>query len=379
MGMLNESILHWGRQQAQFLTVQSAAVDRNFWISGVSKFVRYVTQIVILGWGAYLALQGELTGGMMIAAAIIVGRALQPLEGLIEGWRSFLQARAAYSRARAAIDAMQSEKPKLLLPRPQGRITVDRVLYLPPGSKEPVLNGVSFALDPGESLAIVGPSGSGKSTLTRILVGCLVPTAGKVRLDGTELRNWDRRQFGEYTGYLPQEVELFPGTITQNICRMRDDLSDASIYEAATLTGIHDMVCQLPHGYETQLERGGAPLSGGQKQRIALARAFFGNPSLVVLDEPNSNLDAAGEQALAETIARAKERRVTVVVVTLRPALLHNVDKVLIVRAGRVEAFGPPSEVLHRLVRTTAAQSDRPRACQTEREGRQVDCRRGIQ
>ncbi len=215
---------------------------------------------------------------------------------------------------------------------------------------------MSFTLDPGESLAIVGPSGSGKSTLTRILVGCLVPTAGKVRLDGTELRNWDRRQFGEYTGYLPQEVELFPGTITQNICRMRDDLSDASIYEAATLTGIHDMVCQLPHGYETQLERGGAPLSGGQKQRIALARAFFGNPSLVVLDEPNSNLDAAGEQALAETIARAKERRVTVVVVTLRPALLHNVDKVLIVRAGRVEAFGPPGEVLHRLVRTGGAE-----------------------
>jgi ATP-binding cassette subfamily C protein len=356
MGMLNESILHWGRQQAQFLTVQSAAVDRNFWISGISKFVRYVTQIVILGWGAYLALQGELTGGMMIAAAIIVGRALQPLEGLIEGWRSFLQARSAYKRARAAIDAMQNEKPKLLLPRPQGRITVDRVLYLPPGSKEPVLNGVSFTLDPGESLAIVGPSGSGKSTLARILVGCLVPTAGKVRLDGTELRNWDRRQFGEYTGYLPQEVELFPGTITQNICRMRDDLSDASIYEAATLTGIHDMVCQLPHGYETQLERGGAPLSGGQKQRIALARAFFGNPSLVVLDEPNSNLDAAGEQALAETIARAKERRVTVVVVTLRPALLHNVDKVLIVRAGRVEAFGPPGDVLHRLVRTGGAE-----------------------
>ena len=273
----------------------------------------------MLGWGAYLALHGELTGGMMIAASIIAGRALQPLEGMIEGWRSVVQTRAAYARVRAAVEALQNEKPKLLLPRPEGRLAVDRLLYLPPGTKEPVLNGVSFELEPGESLAIVGPSGSGKSTLARILVGCLMPTAGKVRLDGTELRNWDRRQFGEYTGYLPQEVELFPGTIKQNVCRMRDDLPDETIYEAAMLTGVHDMICQLPNGYETVLERSGAPLSGGQKQRIALARAFFGDPSLVVLDEPNSNLDAAGEQALTETLARAKEKRVTVVVVTQRP------------------------------------------------------------
>jgi ATP-binding cassette subfamily C protein len=221
-----------------------------------------------------------------------------------------------------------------------------------------VLNGVSLELAPGESLAIVGPSGSGKSTLARILVGCLVPTAGKVRLEGTELRNWDRRQFGEYTGYLPQEVELFPGTIKQNICRMRDDLPDASIYEAAMFSGIHDMVCQLAQGYETVLDRGGGPLSGGQKQRIALARAFFGNPCLVVLDEPNSNLDAAGEQALTETLQRAKKRGVTAVVVTLRPALLNSVDKVLILRAGRAEAFGSPSEVLHRLVRSSGG--DKP-------------------
>ena len=170
----------------------------------------------------------------MIAASIIVGRALQPLEGLIEGWRSFVQTCAAYSRVRNAMNSLRNEWPKLLLPRPEGRIDVERVLYLPPGSKEPVLNGVSFSLKPGEALAIVGPSGSGKSTLARILVGCIVPTAGKVRLDGTELRNWDRTQFGEYTGYLPQEVELFPGTITENICRMRQDLPDSAIYEAAS-------------------------------------------------------------------------------------------------------------------------------------------------
>jgi ATP-binding cassette, subfamily C, bacterial len=356
MGMLNQGILHWGRQQARTLRLQNEALGRNFWISGTAKFVRHVTQIIVLGCGAYLALEGELTGGMMIAASIIVGRALQPLEGLIEGWRSFVQTCAAYSRVRNAVNSLRNERPKLLLPRPEGRIDVERVLYLPPGSKEPALNGISFTLKPGEALAIVGPSGSGKSTLARILVGCIIPTAGKVRLDGTELRNWDRTQFGEYTGYLPQEVELFPGTITENICRMRQDLPDSAIYDAASSTGIHEMVCQLPNGYETVLERGGAPLSGGQRQRIALARAFLGRPAFVVLDEPNSNLDAAGEQALTETLIRAKKQGVTVAVVTLRPALLNTVDKVLILRSGRIEAFGPPSQVLHRVIRTGGAE-----------------------
>ena len=352
MGMLNESILHWGREQAQALTTQAGALERNFWISGASKMARLITQIVILGWGAYLALDGHLTGGMMIAASIIAGRGLQPLEGMIEGWRSVIQTRAAYARVRTAVDLLKNEPPRLRLPRPEGRLSVDRLLYLPPGTKEPVLNGISFELKPGESLAVVGQSGSGKSTLARLLVGCLLPTAGKVRLDGTELRNWDRRQFGEFTGFLPQEVELFPGTIKENVCRMRTDLPDEQVYEAAQLTDVHEMIAHLPGGYETMLERSGAPLSGGQKQRIALARAFFGSPSLVVLDEPNSNLDAVGEQALTATLKRAKQKGVTVVVVTLRPALLSNVDKVLILRNGRAEAFGPPQEVLHRLVKS---------------------------
>jgi ATP-binding cassette subfamily C protein len=269
---------------------------------------------------------------------------------MIEGWRNLVHTRAAYQAVRAAVESLQSEKPRLRLPRPQGRLTVDKLLYLPPGTKEPILNGVSFELQPGQSLAIVGPSGSGKSTLARILVGCLFPTAGKVRLDATELRNWDRRQFGEFTGYLPQEVELFPGSIKDNVCRMRGDLADEQIYRAATLAGVHDMICHLPAGYETVLERNGAPLSGGQKQRIALARTFFGEPSMVVLDEPNSNLDAAGEQALTEALQRAKRIGMTIVVITQRPALLNIVDKVLILRSGRTEAFGPPREVLRRLL-----------------------------
>jgi ATP-binding cassette subfamily C protein len=349
MGMLNESVAQWGREQAAALTMQSDAQDRSVWISGLSRFVRLITQIAILGCGAYLALHGHLTGGMMIAASIIAGRALQPLEGMIEGWRSVLQAWTAYNRMWSAVQALRNEPPRLKLPKPKGHLVADKLLYLPAGTKEPVLNGVSFELKPGESLAIVGPSGSGKSTLARMLVGCLHPTAGKIRLDATELRNWDRRQFGEFTGYLPQEVELFPGTIRENVCRMRGDLPDETVYRAAQLTSVHEMICHLPSGYETVLERSGAPLSGGQKQRIALARAFFGDPALVVLDEPNSNLDAVGEQALTEAMQRARQNGITVAVVTQRPALLNIVDKVLILRGGRVDAFGTPQEVLRRL------------------------------
>ncbi|MBA2125342.1 type I secretion system permease/ATPase [Hyphomicrobium methylovorum] len=357
MGMLNESILHWGREQANALSSQINAHERNFWISGASKFVRLITQIVLLGWGAHLALNGTLTGGMMIAASIIGGRALQPLEGMIEGWRTLIQTRASYARVRQAMEGLSKEKSKLRLPKPTGKLSVERLLYIPQGTREPVLNGLSFELKAGESLAIVGPSGSGKSTLARVLVGCLFPTAGKVRLDGTELRNWDRRQFGEFTGYLPQEIELFPGSIKENICRLRTDLPDKDIYDAAAVAGVHEMVCQLNAGYETVLDRNGAPLSGGQKQRIALARAFFGNPSLIVLDEPNSNLDSSGEQALADSMKKAKERGVTIVLITQRPALLNSVDKVLILRGGRMEGFGAPRDVLHRLVRQAAAQT----------------------
>jgi ATP-binding cassette subfamily C protein len=369
MGMLNESISHWGREQARSLSVQSDALQANIWLTGTAKCARLLTQIIMLGAGAYLALGGNLTGGMMIAASVIAGRGLLPLEGMIEGWRSVVQARSAYGRVRAAVQNVTDEQPHLTLPKPTGRLLVDRVLYLPPGSKEAVLNGVSFDLKPGESLAIVGPAGSGKSTLARIIVGCLHSTAGKVRLDGTELRNWDRRQFGICTGYLPQEVELFPGSIKENICRMRHDLPDESVYQAAMFAGVHDVIAHLSAGYETVLERSGAPLSGGQKQRIALARAFFGEPCVIVLDEPNSNLDAAGEQALAETLQRSKEKGITVVVITQRPSILNIMDKLLVLRAGRVEAFGPPAEILRRLSRPTNGAAHKPEVLGTQSIG----------
>jgi len=357
MGMLHESVQHWGNAHARALTLQARALNRNFWISGTSKFFRLVTQVLVLGAGAFLALSGEITGGMMIAASIIASRALQPLEGMIEGWRNVVQAWAAYKRVIQAVESFTRDAPRMHLPRPKGRLTADRLLYIPPGVREPTLNGVTFDLAPGTSLAIVGPSGSGKSTLAKLLVGCLPATAGCVRLDGTELRNWDRRQFGSFIGYLPQEVELFPGTIKENVCRMRGDLPDDKVYEAAIIAGVHEMIAHMPHGYETVLQESGAPLSGGQKQRIALARALFGNPAVVVLDEPNSNLDAVGEQALNETLRRAKRRGVTVVVITQRPALLTSVDRVLVLRNGRAEAFGPPSKVLHRAVPAAAIET----------------------
>lgn len=357
MGMLHESVRHWGSEHSQALTVQGTALGRNFWISGSSKFFRLVTQVLVLGCGAFLALEGQITGGMMIAASIIASRALQPLEGMIEGWRSVVQAHNAYRRVIASVESYTRDTPRMHMPRPKGRLVADRVLYIPPGSKDPTVNGVTFDLDPGTSLAIVGPSGSGKSTLAKLLVGCLLPTAGRIRLDGTELRNWDRRQFGSFVGYLPQEVELFPGTIRENVCRMRSDLPDDMVYAAACVAGVHDMIAHLPNGYETVLADGGAPLSGGQKQRIALARALFGDPAVIVLDEPNSNLDAVGEQALSETMSRAKARGVTVVVITQRPAVLNSVDKVLVLRSGRPEAFGPPANVLHRVVKPIAAET----------------------
>ena len=360
MGMLNEVVQQWGRDQSRALSFQIAAQDRNFYISGLSKFARLVTQIAMLGWGAHLALQGKLTGGMMIAASIIAGRALAPIEGMIEGWRSLLQARAAYARILSVVEAIQREPSRLLLPKPQGRVSVDKLLYMVQGSKQPVLNGINFELAAGESLAIVGPSGSGKSTLAKILVGCLPPTAGQVRLDGTELRNWDRRQFGEFIGYLPQEVELFPGSIKSNITRMREDLPDSYVFQATAMTDVHEVISHFPQGYETIIDGNGSPLSGGQRQRIALARAFLADPRLVVLDEPNANLDSAGEEALADTLRRAKAAGITVVVVTQRPSLLQCVDKVMVLRAGRLEAFGPPAEVLHRIVRARSAENPGP-------------------
>jgi len=302
--------------------------------------------VAMLGWGAYLSIEGELTGGMVIAASIIAGRALAPVEGAIEGWHQFINSRAAYQRISNLLTNSPLNFERLNLPRPEGRLDVERLLFVPQGTKRVVLNGISFSLAPGDSLAIIGNSGAGKTTLGKMLVGSILPTSGNVRLDLMDLRNWDQRQFGENIGYLPQDVQLFPASIKANIARMRDDATDAEIYQAAMLADVHEMIATFPQGYETFVAGDGAPLSGGQKQRIALARAFFGNPRMVVLDEPNSNLDSAGDTALARALEHAKREKITVITITQRPSLLRSVDKILLLTNGTVSMFGQRQEVL---------------------------------
>ncbi|MBY3040984.1 type I secretion system permease/ATPase [Rhizobium laguerreae] len=349
MAMIPEAVKMWGRETAGSLKSQVEAQDRNIIFSGISKACRMITQVTLLGWGAHLSLAGELTGGMVIAASIISGRALAPIEGAIEGWNQFNRSAAAYSRIKGLLLNSPLNFPRLRLPNPEGRLDVERILFVPPPQKKVILNGISFSLRKGESLAIIGNSGSGKTTLGKMLVGSIVPTSGNVRLDLMDLRNWDQRQFGESIGYLPQDVQLFPGTIKANICRMRDDVDDHQIYEAAVLADVHELIAGFPQGYETIVAADGAPLSGGQKQRIALARAFFGNPKFVVLDEPNSNLDTQGEAALAKALIHAKKQGITTVTITQRPALLQCVDKILVLKDGTVAMFGERIEVLQAL------------------------------
>ncbi|APG85983.1 type I secretion system permease/ATPase [Sinorhizobium americanum] len=349
LAMIPEAVRIWGKDMAGSLRAQVLAQDRNIALASLSKAVRLLTQVMMLGWGAHLALDGALTGGMVIAASIVAGRALGPIEGAIEGWNQVVQSRAAYGRISSLLQNSPLNFERLKLPRPEGRLDVERLLFVPNGTKRVVLNGVTFALNPGDSLAVIGSSGAGKTTLGKMLVGSILPTSGNVRLDLMDLRNWDQRQFGESIGYLPQDVQLFPGTIKANIARMQEDATDADIYAAAKLADVHDMIALLPHGYETFVAADGSPLSGGQKQRVALARAFFGNPRMVVLDEPNSNLDSAGEAALTRALAHAKQQKITVITITQRPALLNSVDKVLLLVNGTVALFGMRQDVLKAL------------------------------
>ena len=349
LAMIPEAVKMWGQETSGSLKAHVQAQDRNIMFAGLSKAARMLTQITLLGWGAHLSLSGELTGGMVIAASIVSGRALAPVEGAIEGWNQFNKSAAAYGRIRQLLVNSPLNFPRLRLPHPEGRLDVERILFVPPPQKKVILNGISFSLQKGESLAIIGNSGSGKTTLGKMLVGSILPTSGNVRLDLMDLRNWDQRQFGECIGYLPQDVQLFPGTIKANICRMRDDVEDREIFEAATLADVHELIASFPQGYETVVSADGSPLSGGQKQRIALARAFFGSPKFVVLDEPNSNLDTQGEAALARALIHAKRQGITTVTITQRPALLQAVDKIMVLKEGTVALFGEREKVLKAL------------------------------
>lgn len=349
MGMLPAVIGHWRQSVSAMATPQQRAMDRAAVLLAATKFFRLAVQIGILGIGAYLVLLQEITSGASIAGSIIMGRALAPVEQMIGGWKQLVQARQSFRRLEAFLSQPRIRPPGLPLPEPEGRLAVERVSYAFPGQGVAMIKGVNFALAPGESLAVIGPSAAGKTTLIRLITGTLPPAAGNVRLDGADVFQWMREDFGRHMGYLPQDVELFDGTVFANIARMGEAEPD-QVYEAARLAGCHEMILRLPNGYETQIGEGGMYLSGGQRQLIGLARAMFGRPKLVVLDEPNSNLDGDSEAALIRALERLKAQNTTVVLVSHRPTLVQGVDKVLLLKDGAMEMFGPRAEVLKRLM-----------------------------
>jgi ATP-binding cassette subfamily C protein/ATP-binding cassette subfamily C protein EexD len=350
MGMLPAVMARWRVGVVEMSGPMNRAMDRAAPLLATTKFFRLAVQIAILGIGAYLVLGQELTSGASIAASIIMGRALAPVEQMIGGWKQLVQARQSWKRLQAFLVMPRLRPPGMPLPEPTGRLAVERVTYGFPGSNVAVVKGVAFALEPGESLAVIGPSAAGKTTLIRLLTGTLQPASGNVRLDGADVYTWQREDFGRHVGYMPQDVELFDGTIFDNIARMAEAPPEA-VFDAAKLAGAHEMILRLPKGYDTEIGEGGQHLSGGQRQQVGLARAMFGNPKFIVLDEPNSNLDGDSEAALLRALQELRQRGITVVLVSHRPVLVQGVEKVLLMRDGAVEMFGPRAEVLKKIMK----------------------------
>src|SRR4249919_3530391 len=349
MGMLKGLRERWSDRHDAGSQLQAQASDRAGFLVALSKFARAFLQVALLGVGAYLTVNRETSAGAMVAAWIIMGRALAPGEIAVGQWKGFLAARSAYDRVRNLVKMLPDEGEKIALRPPEGAISVENMLVVPPGGKEPVVREVSFALQPGEVLGIIGPSAAGKSSLARALVGVWRLTVGKVRIDGSELAHWNREQLGPYIGYLPQDVELLSGSIAENISRF-GETDEEKLFAAAEMAGVHKLVQNLPDGYNTQVGDGGFALSGGQRQRIGLARALYGKPSLVVLDEPNASLDSEGEAALMDAIQALKRARSTVVVISHKTTMLAGVDKLLVMNLGRLTLFGGRDEVLGKLM-----------------------------
>ncbi|OBQ89269.1 type I secretion system permease/ATPase [Mesorhizobium sp. AA23] len=345
MGMIDGLVRRWGRDRGLALGQQGRASDRAAVMSGLIRFLRLTMQSLILGLGAYLVIERQITGGSMFAASLLLGRGLQPVEQIVGLWRSLILARAALGRVERLLDGGAQGERSFNLPKPSGKVAVEQLSFAIPSLQKVLLRDVSFRLEAGEALGIVGPSGAGKSTLARHLAGIMQPSRGTVRLDGADMTQWGREALGDHIGYLPQDIELFSDTVAANIGRFKTDV-DREVIEAARLAGVHEMIIRLPQGYETQIGEGGAVLSGGYRQRIALARAVFGLPNLIVLDEPSSNLDADGDRALAECALELKRRGSTVIIVSHRPSTLANVDKILLLRDGAVEAFGMRNEIV---------------------------------
>ena len=351
MGMGKQVEQRWLGIHAYASALQLRASDKGGFFIATSKVSRLFLQSVMLAAGAALAIEQVITPGVMIAASIIMGRALAPVDQAIAQWKGFVSARQSYTRLSLLFKALPKEKERLSLPAPAGVLDVEEVFVTPPGAEKPVLENLRFRLQPGQALGVIGPSASGKSTLARLMVGVWIPMRGTVRLDGATLDQWNPDELGPYIGYLPQSVELFDGTVKENIARFQPDATDEAIVTAARRAGVHDMILRLPQGYETRIGEGGAFLSAGQRQRIALARALYGDPRVVILDEPNSNLDAEGDAALTHAIEALKQLGRTVVVMTHRPSAIAAVDLLLMLQNGRQQAFGPKEQVLQAVMR----------------------------
>ncbi|MFO0993718.1 MAG: type I secretion system permease/ATPase [Hyphomicrobiales bacterium] len=360
LGMVGRLRQRWARTQDEALASHMLASDRSGMLTTLSRTLRLVFQSAVLGLGAYLALKREVSPGVMIAASIIMARALAPIETAVSQWPQFQSFRRSWQRLKLFLSEIPKAKPRMELPRPTGKLAVENLSAYVPGVEKPIVGNVSFTLETGDGLGIIGPTGAGKSTLARALVGAWPLTRGSVRLDGATPDQWDPNVLGRSIGYLSQESELFDGTIAENISRFEESPDPKAIVDAAQQADIHTLVLSMPDGYNTLIGQGGRRLSAGQRQRLGLARALYGNPSLVVLDEPNANLDATGETALVRAIAGVRQRGGTVIVIAHRPSAIGSLDKLMVVGEGRVIAFGPKDEILAKVLARPVDSGGRP-------------------
>lgn len=365
MGMWGGLQARWRGRRDEQVAWQAAASDSGGAVMSGIKVFRQIVQTLILGGGAYLAIQGKISPGAMIAGSILVGRALAPIEGAVGQWKGFLGARSAWDRLQGMLAEADDTGERMALPEPRGVISAEAASILPPGAQQPTMRQASFRIDAGTAVALVGPSAAGKSSLLRGLVGVWPCAAGVIRLDGYDIKQWDPEKLGRHIGYLPQDIELFSGTVAQNIARFTE-YDAQEVIEAATLAGVHEMIQALPMGYDTPIGEGGASLSGGQRQRLALARAVFRMPALLVLDEPNASLDQVGEVALMEAMNRLKAAKRTVVFATHKVNLLSQADFIMVINQGVIADFGERDVMLAKLMGQPAPQPQPPQPAPIE-------------
>lgn len=353
MGMLDTLMGRWAVRQRRVLVLQSGASDKSGVITSISKTFRAWAQSMMLAAGAYLVITHEINPGLMMAGSILLGRALAPIDQMIGSWKGFVSARVQYQRLNETLDKLNAEPERMSLPDPEGHLQVEGLFVAPPGAKAAVIKNISFVTPAGSIVGIVGPSAAGKSTLARALLGIWPPQHGVVRLDGADISAWDKQRLGPHLGYLPQDIELFEGSISDNIARFGKIEPDKVVLAART-AGVHEMILQLPDGYDTVIGSEGLNLSGGQRQRIGLARAVYGSPRLIVLDEPNSNLDEVGERALGVALQKMKETGATVFIISHRPNVLSRLDRIMVLNSGTLTMYGPRDQVIAELAQQQA-------------------------